>query len=71
VDLLYIAKKARYKIKEYPTVWRDEEGSKLNLKRTSLQMFFAVFQLRILNSKAKIFYKILKPIGGGIYRKLK
>jgi len=71
VDLLYIADKNNFRIKEYPTIWKDEEGSKLNIKRTSLQVFFAVFQLRILNSKAKIFYKVLKPIGGWIYRKLK
>jgi len=71
VDLLYIAKKNNYIIKENPTIWRDKEGSRLNLKKASLQMFFAVVQLKILNSKAKIFYKILKPIGGFIYNKLK
>ncbi|MEM3405627.1 MAG: glycosyltransferase [Candidatus Pacearchaeota archaeon] len=71
VDLLYKIQKSGFKIKEHFTIWADKKYSKINLKKASLQMFFAIIQLRILNSKAKIFYKILKPIGGFIYRKLK
>lgn len=32
VDLLYLCKKHRFKIKEYPIFWKDSEGSKLNFK---------------------------------------
>jgi len=71
IDLLYQAKKAGLKVKEQPTFWQDKGASKLDLKKTSMQMFFAVVQLKILNSKAKIFYKVLRPIGGYIYKKLR
>jgi hypothetical protein len=31
VELLYVCKKNKFIIREYPTVWHDQEGSKLKL----------------------------------------
>ncbi len=50
IDLLYKIKKKGFKIKEHPTVWKDKEGSKINVIKTTIQMFLAVLRLRILNS---------------------
>jgi glycosyltransferase involved in cell wall biosynthesis len=58
VDLLYQAKKLKLPIIEYPTNWKDKENSKLNLKKTSVQMFMAVVQLRVKKSR---FRRLLGP----------
>jgi len=59
IDLLYQLRKKGFKIKQNKTKWEDKEGSKLNLKKASLQMFLAIIQLRIINSPFK---KLLKPL---------
>jgi len=64
IDLLYNAKKENFKIKEHPTFWQNKDNSKLNLRRASLQMFFAIVQLRILNSPFKRIWWFFKPIAG-------
>jgi len=52
VNLLYLCKKYKFKIKEYPTVWKDKKKSKItNLFKTSIQMFFEIVKLRFLLSK--------------------
>ena len=53
VDLLYKIRKKGYKIKEIPTVWEEQRGSKLDLIRVSIRMFFSIIRLRILNSPLK------------------
>lgn len=71
IDLLYNIKKLGFKVMEYPVIWREVPGSKINIKKSSLQMFFAVLQLRLLNSKIKRFWKALKPVIRKIYRRVK
>jgi len=44
VELLYLCKKYGFDIKEVPTVWRDQEDSKLTL-RGGLRMFGALFKV--------------------------
>jgi glycosyltransferase involved in cell wall biosynthesis len=44
VELLYLCKKYGFSIKEIPTVWRDQEDSKLTL-RGGLRMFGALFKV--------------------------
>jgi len=68
VDLLYKAKKSKLKIKEYPTIWQDKTGSKLDLKKASIQMLFAAIRLRMLNSKLKRIWWIFKPVSGIVWR---
>lgn len=44
VELLYLCKKYGFSIKEVPTVWHDQAGSKLTL-RGGLRMFGALFNV--------------------------
>ena len=50
VDLLFQLHRAGYRIKEWPTVWSDAEGSRIRVIRASLEMFVAVVRLRLLYS---------------------
>ncbi len=68
IDLLYNTRKLGFKIKEHPTFWRDVEYSKIKLKKASVQMFLAIIQLRILNSRLKKNWKFFKPIASTLYK---
>jgi glycosyltransferase involved in cell wall biosynthesis len=50
VDMLFQTRRARYPIKEIPTVWSDVTGSKVEVGRASFQMFLAISRLRMLYS---------------------
>ena len=67
IDLLYQLNKQGFKIIEFPILWRNKEGSKINVIRSSLQMFFAVLQLRLLNSPFKRLYLLIKPLARIFY----
>jgi len=71
IDLLYNLKKENLSVKEFPTIWSDKSASKLNTKKASIQMFFAVLQLRILNSPFKRFWKFFEPMVGIVWRIVK
>lgn len=71
VELLYQMHKKGFRIKDYPTRWRDASGSKLNLQKASLQAFMAVARLRIVNSPLKRSLEIISPVLGALWRRLK
>ena len=71
IDVLYSSKKNNFKIKSVPTIWMEMEGSKLNIGRTSLEMFFAIMQLRILRSPFKRNLIFLKPFISILYGAVK
>jgi glycosyltransferase involved in cell wall biosynthesis len=71
IDLLYNCKRSYFKIVSIPANWYEIEGSKLNVKKASIQMFFAVIQLRLLKSPFKHSLKIFSPIIGIIYKLVK
>jgi len=50
VDMLFQTRRARYPIKEIPTIWSDVTGSKVEIGRASFQMFLAISRLRLLYS---------------------
>jgi len=50
VSILYEAEKRRFKIREYPIIWENKGGSKLNLIKTIPQMFKTVIRIRLKNS---------------------
>ena len=50
VNLLYLATRNNFKIKEQPTIWEDKTDSKLNVMKVPFQMFSGVVRLRLLNS---------------------
>lgn len=63
IDLLYLATKKGFRIQSVPTSWMDVEGSKIRLVRSSLEMIFAIIQLRILHSR---FVRVLIPLNKAI-----
>jgi len=56
VEILFIAKKLGYKIKEAPVVWIDKEGSKVNPIKDGIKMLIDLFKIRynILLGKYKV-----------------
>ena len=71
IDLLYSCKKNNFKILSVPTKWYEVEGSKLNVKKASIQMLFAIIQLRLLRSLFKHSLKVFTPAIGMIYKLVK
>jgi dolichyl-phosphate beta-glucosyltransferase len=49
MELLYTASKMGYKIKEGPVSWQHVKGSKINLFKDSIIMFFNIFQVKYEN----------------------
>jgi glycosyltransferase involved in cell wall biosynthesis len=50
VDLLFQVHRSGYAITEWPTVWKDVEGSQLRIVRASVEMFIAIVRLRLIYS---------------------
>jgi glycosyltransferase involved in cell wall biosynthesis len=71
IDLLYNFKKQGFRIREIPTKWQDIEGSKLNVKKVSVQMFLAVIQLRILRTKLRRTWPFFQPFASLLYKTVK
>ena len=60
INLLYLCKKKKFKINEFPTIWEDKDGSKISsVPKTSFQMFSGVVRLRLIYSP---FEKLLRPV---------
>lgn len=53
VEILFIAKKLGFKIKEVPVVWVDRRESKMNLIRDSFKMLMDLFRIRYNNMTGK------------------
>lgn len=68
IDLLYLCKLNGFIIKSVPTEWVEAQGSTLNLNKASIQMIFAIFQLRILKSRFKGALKVISPIVDFTYK---
>jgi len=66
IDLLYNLHKAGFIIIEHPIKWANDENSKINLKKSSIQMLLACCRLRLVNSPfaflAPIFRFMIRPI---------
>ncbi len=60
IELLYLCKKNNFAIKEIPTVWYDQAGSKLRPLRSGLHMLGSIIALRLRYSwLAKLFVFLL------------
>lgn len=46
VELLYIANKLDFKIKEVPVKWQNRKDSKVNIIKDSAKMFFNLLKLK-------------------------
>lgn len=53
VELLMIARKYHFKVKEVPVVWYDVEGSKINPIKDAYRMARDVFSIQIKNIRGK------------------
>lgn len=71
IELLYQAKRRGLKIAETPTIWTEQPGSKIRIIHSSLQMFLAVIQLRIVNSPFKRLLRPFKYPIGLLWRQIK
>jgi dolichyl-phosphate beta-glucosyltransferase len=60
VEILFIAKKMGYRIKETPVTWIDKAGSKVSAFKDSWKMLTDLFRIKINNIKGK--YKVGKRI---------
>ena len=61
VDMLFQLRRHGYRIREIPTVWHDVEGSKLEVVRVSVEMFFALVRLRLAHSPFRGLVKFYNP----------
>ncbi len=58
VDLLYQLKRNRFVVKEIPILWKDSEGSTLNVRKATIEMFLAVTRLRLIYSPLRVIVKV-------------
>ena len=68
VNILHSLKKRGFRIKAIPTIWFEVEGGNLRILLSSIQMFFAIIQLRILKSSFKGSLRVLSPVIGMVYK---
>lgn len=69
VDLLFCLRRAGYAIRQVPTVWHDERGSRLRVVRASAEMFVAIVRLRLLYSPLRWIVTVYdRTIGRWIHR---
>lgn len=73
VNLLVSLKRAGFTIKEVPTEWTDQIGSKVSstLFRTSLTMFLSVVRVRLIYSPFYKWLRPLRPLEAWLYHKLR
>jgi len=71
INLLVSLKRAGYRIREVPTEWTDQAGSKVTLFRSSLTMFLSVVRIRLIYSPFYKWLRPLRPLEGWIYKKLR
>ncbi len=71
VNLLYALKRAGRSVKEVPTDWTDQSGSKVAFNRkTSLNMLLSLVRLRLIYSPFYRWLEPLRPLEAWVYRKL-
>ena len=69
-NLLYALKRAGFTVREVPTEWTDQVGSKVQMGRTSLVMLLSVIRLRLYYSPLYKWLAPLRPLEAWLYRKL-
>ena len=62
VELLYLIRKAGFKIKEHPTVWADKEYSHINFMKAGPRMALSIVRLRLINSPVEPLLRSLRII---------
>jgi glycosyltransferase involved in cell wall biosynthesis len=63
IALLYcLRRESDARIKSIPTIWHDEKGSKVNLKRTPVMMFASSVRLRLIHSPFKFIVRAYRKL---------
>jgi dolichyl-phosphate beta-glucosyltransferase len=52
-EILYLAKKFKYKIKEIPISWKEADNSSINLAKESIKMFMQLLKIRFRKYETK------------------
>lgn len=71
INLLYSLKRNGFTIREVPTVWRDQIGSKISLNKGAFGILLSVLRLRLVYSPFYEWLRPLRPLEGWIYHKLR
>ena len=71
INLLYSLKQHGFTIREVPTIWTDQIGTKIKLNKGSLGILLSVLRLRLLYSPFYEMLRPLRPLEGWIYKKLR
>lgn len=71
INLLYSLKRQGYTIREVPTMWKDQIGSKIRLNRGALGIILSVVRLRLVYSPFYELLRPLRPLEGWIFKKLR
>lgn len=71
VNLLFSLRRAGFSVREVPTTWTDQSGSKVAFNlRTSLNMLLSLVRLRLLYSPFYAWLGPLRPLEAWVYRRL-
>ena len=68
VDMLFQTKRLGASIREVPTVWHDVSGSKVEIGRSSVNMFVAMVRLRMFYSPLRFLIPILGRLAERLLR---
>ncbi len=71
INLLYSLKRHGFTVREVPTVWTDQIGSKIKLNKGSLGIILSVVRLRLVHSPFYSMLRPLRPLEEWIYHKLR
>jgi glycosyltransferase involved in cell wall biosynthesis len=71
INLLVAIKRAGFRLRELPTEWTDQAGSKVVLFHSSLTMFLSTVRVRLVYSPFYKWLRPLRPLEGWIYKKLR
>jgi glycosyltransferase involved in cell wall biosynthesis len=70
INLLYVLRRAAFRVVEVPTEWTDQLGSKIQLGRSSLTMLLSILRLRLVYSPFYAWLRPLRPLETWLYLKL-
>ncbi|EKD23282.1 MAG: glycosyl transferase family 2, partial [uncultured bacterium] len=56
VEIIYLSKKSGFKLREIPTTWNDQTGSKFNMISAGSKMLASIVKLRIKHSRLRARY---------------
>jgi len=71
INLLYSLKRNGFTIREVPTTWTDQIGTKIRLNKGAIGILFSVLRLRLVYSPFYAMLRPMRPIEAWIYKKLR